>query len=357
MNNDDESVIRNNNIQNDNHEQEVVAEDDGRTDEEQETVIKERRSSIQLIMNNPDLTNQQRRHSIQILMDGRRRDSFGSTFAEAAKNVAAEFTALHAAEGEGGSNTGGSVNYDSSNLSDDDSTLAAKPSAVTNTTAADCVHDSSFLHNEFTKMNAMALNNSSHLQEQLNPMVAFTVLGEPSGNPKEMEKKRPRCNHYKRNCSIISPCCGMVFGCRLCHDECEAQEIPFLKIAQDDENVKKKAKRDEAPAVAVGSVARVEMESSASSEATTRIGSTPHFCQDSSFSSSFAAQREKEEVPTTNPTIGTQTNTRTSFSRRFSLNSIGESDETGDGVHHDIDRFAIKEIICRKCFTRQSSKS
>jgi hypothetical protein len=353
MNSDDES-----NIPNNNHQQQVLAKDDG-ADEEQEIVIKERRSSIQLIMNNPDLTNQQRRHSIQILMDGRRRDSFGSTFAEAAKNVAAEFTSLHAAGGGGGSNNS-SVNYDSSNLlSDDDSMLAAKPSAFMKTAATDYVHDSSLLRNELTKLNnAMELNHSSHPQK-LNPMVAFTVLGEPNGNPKEMEENRPQCNHYKRNCSIISPCCGMVFGCRLCHDECEAQEIPFLKIAQDDdENIKKKAKRDEASAEAVGSVARVEMESSASAEATTsRISNTPHFCQDSSFSSSLAVQREKEQVPSTNPTTGRHTKTRKSLARRFSLNSVGESGETGDGVHHDIDRFAIKEIICRKCFSRQSSKT
>jgi len=31
--------------------------------------------------------------------------------------------------------------------------------------------------------------------------------------------------------------------------------------------------------------------------------------------------------------------------------------EFGDDVHHDIDRFAIEEIICRSCYTRQSSKT
>ena len=25
--------------------------------------------------------------------------------------------------------------------------------------------------------------------------------------------------------------------------------------------------------------------------------------------------------------------------------------------HHNVDRFAIKEIICRECFTKQSSKT
>jgi hypothetical protein len=32
-------------------------------------------------------------------------------------------------------------------------------------------------------------------------------------------KLKNECEHYKRNCSIISKCCGETFGCRLCHDE------------------------------------------------------------------------------------------------------------------------------------------
>ena len=27
------------------------------------------------------------------------------------------------------------------------------------------------------------------------------------------------CVHYERNCNIVAPCCGRVFGCRICHDE------------------------------------------------------------------------------------------------------------------------------------------
>jgi len=34
-----------------------------------------------------------------------------------------------------------------------------------------------------------------------------------------IEDARPKCNHYQRKCSIISPCCGVAFGCRICHDE------------------------------------------------------------------------------------------------------------------------------------------
>lgn len=27
------------------------------------------------------------------------------------------------------------------------------------------------------------------------------------------------CQHYKRNCALVAPCCSKVFTCRLCHDD------------------------------------------------------------------------------------------------------------------------------------------
>jgi hypothetical protein len=34
------------------------------------------------------------------------------------------------------------------------------------------------------------------------------------------------CAHYERNCSVVSPCCGRVFGCRVCHDEISPSSHP-----------------------------------------------------------------------------------------------------------------------------------
>lgn len=34
------------------------------------------------------------------------------------------------------------------------------------------------------------------------------------------EQSRPTCTHYARKCTMIAPCCGGAFGCRICHDEC-----------------------------------------------------------------------------------------------------------------------------------------
>jgi hypothetical protein len=34
------------------------------------------------------------------------------------------------------------------------------------------------------------------------------------------------CVHYERNCNVVSPCCGRVFGCRVCHDEISPSSHP-----------------------------------------------------------------------------------------------------------------------------------
>jgi len=39
----------------------------------------------------------------------------------------------------------------------------------------------------------------------------------PAVPPGVMEEES--CVHYERNCSIVAPCCGRVYGCRVCHDE------------------------------------------------------------------------------------------------------------------------------------------
>jgi hypothetical protein len=86
-----------------------------------------------------------------------------------------------------------------------------------------------------------------------------------------LEQSRPPCTHYKRNCSIVSPCCGRVFGCRLCHDEALEMSVPPMS------------------------------------------------------------------VEFMNPEAATAAGTW--------------------NTDHKIDRFAIQEVICRLCFTRQSSKT
>jgi hypothetical protein len=99
-------------------------------------------------------------------------------------------------------------------------------------------------------------------------------------NAKHAEQKRPPCTHYERKCTLIAPCCGTAFGCRICHDDCVT--LP-PKI-----NPKVKKSR---------------------------------YHRSASLPSSFTSMAQPEDT------------------------------------HHTIDRFAIQEVICRECFTRQSSKT
>ena len=40
-----------------------------------------------------------------------------------------------------------------------------------------------------------------------------------SGGTGEGDEEVVACVHYERKCNVVAPCCGGVFGCRVCHDE------------------------------------------------------------------------------------------------------------------------------------------
>jgi hypothetical protein len=112
-----------------------------------------------------------------------------------------------------------------------------------------------------------------------------------------MEHSRPHCDHYERQCTIISPCCGLPFGCRICHDDCPVLPPPKRQAYQ--------------PVAS-------------------------------------AAQATAAATPAA---------AHGAFERRHSMPLNLENDEFDDDQHHLIDRFAIREVICRTCFTKQSSKT
>lgn len=100
-------------------------------------------------------------------------------------------------------------------------------------------------------------------------------------NTKRAEQTRPHCIHYERNCSMVAPCCGATFGCRICHDD--SPVLPPLIVAKQ---------------------------------------ATGRYARSSSLPGSFTSMPQMPEE-----------------------------------THHNIDRFAVKEVICRECFTKQSSKT
>lgn len=112
------------------------------------------------------------------------------------------------------------------------------------------------------------------------PDSAETCIPISNEQTKRAELTRPNCTHYVRKCTVVSPCCGAAFGCRICHDDC-----PVLPP-----KVNHKLPR--------------------------------RYPRSASLPSSFTAM-----------------------------------DTSCEDTHHNIDRFAIKEVICRECFTKQSSKT
>lgn len=116
-----------------------------------------------------------------------------------------------------------------------------------------------------------------------------------------MEHSRPHCPHYDRQCTIISPCCGLPFGCRICHDDCPVLPPP---------------KRRQGP----------------------------------SYQPVAAAAASSGGPPSADG--GGKMERRRSMPLNFD-----ESDFDDEPQHHLIDRFAIREVICRKCFVKQSSKT
>jgi CHY zinc finger len=198
----------------------------GSMSEEEE---RERRASIKAILADKSISPQSRRRSIQHLMDGRR----GSL---------------------GASTHGGSVNSGGSSVASDASS-----------------NDDTASYHSGVGGPPLTIHTTPHGYEGEDCFEACEQI-------RRMEQSRPPCTHYERNCTMIAPCCGAAFGCRICHDDC-----PILP-----------------PKIEL----RHRMHRSAS------------------LPSSFTT-----------------------------MNSVPQD------THHNIDRFAVKEVICRECFTRQSSKT
>jgi hypothetical protein len=123
---------------------------------------KERRASIKAVMADPNLSPIAKRRSIQHLMDGRR-------------NSLAE----------------GRIPYNQIKTSNNEK---------------ECGSDLS---------QAEANLNAQHYSNPRGAMVVPTC----NEQTKRAEEMRPPCPHYVRNCTLIAPCCGAAFGCRICHDD------------------------------------------------------------------------------------------------------------------------------------------
>lgn len=256
----------------------------------------QRRNSIRDIMADDELTPLEKRKSIQSLMDGRRRSSNGtrssSGSVEGMAQAAQEASEFYSSDTDddcamGDNDTGdGTEQYQYNSAEDPHQQQQQQPNKVDwNTPGGKKQRSASLPGWSEGGMSVVA------------PLAAArgnNVWNDPANLNRRMEKSRPACNHYERNCTIVSPCCGLAFGCRICHDECPVLPMPF-------------SKRQLAQGVTQSRI---------------------------NWQDNVEGVKQKQE-------------------KRRSMPLSFEEEET----HHEIDRFAIKEIICRLCYARQSSKT
>ena len=126
----------------------------------------------------------------------------------------------------------------------------------------------------------------------------------------------PTCTHYSRNCHIVSPCCGATFGCRICHDDCPVLP-PLLE--------QKMMMMCPPVAAEMAGVASLEDDED------------DHHRYNNNTTATTGGRKYQRVLRTS------------SMPTSFSQDCPPE--------HHNVDRFAIREIICRKCYTKQGSKT
>ena len=277
---------------------------------------KARRNSIRDVLADDTLTPIEKRKTIQSMMDGRRRSSNGTSarsssgsvgeMAQAAAEAAEYYTSDTEADEPMGDDQNDSQNGHpyrepsqrsiSSGGSDDDNqaTVGAEQVEMDNLSTRQ-------QQRRQKRSSSMPLWSANSVNA-VAPLAAASsnVWDDPINLNRRMEKSRPPCAHYERNCTIISPCCGLAFGCRICHDECPVLPMPFSKRQ--------------------------------------------------------LLQQEQSGNHNNNAQVAWSENSggvKTKVEKRRSLPLGFDEEET----HHEIDRFAIAECICRLCYTRQSSKT
>ena len=189
--------------------------------------------------------------------------------------------------------------------------------------------------------------------DRINAAAHTTVFGNRIQHVSRlMEQSRPACEHYDRNCTIVAPCCGLAFGCRICHDECPVLPPPIVfprRLSTSD-------------ATNTAAVAVATTHPNAISDHHSCTHATNHsFRQNNNDISSMTAlahtnnnDEGNEEDQKQQPHGVVHHN---KLERRRSLPLEFTTERRPEDNHHLIDRFRIREVICRHCYTRQSSKT
>jgi len=122
----------------------------------------------------------------------------------------------------------------------------------------------------------------------------------------------------------------LAFGCRICHDECPVLPPPL--------SVKKQKQL-------------YDSNDDDDDDGYDDDDNTDHTNDPSSESSNHLTQQAETAAAALDAMDHAAKKSK--VDRRRSMPIDLEEEET----HHEIDRFAIREVICRQCYTRQSSKT
>jgi len=296
-----------------------------------------RRQQIKEIMNSPDLSPKEKSLAVQSLMDGRRRGSMASrrsSMGSACDYSDADGDALmgeasnsnhayalhygygtyrHQDERSIDSSVTSCSNDDNNNNADQDQKPAAATASLSSSTRPRQQQQlqpppgASYRQFHGRSHSLQDWNDTDRIHAAPN----FTGFLSQEATARFMEQSRPVCQHYERKCTFISPCCGLAFGCRICHDDCPSLPPPVVA----------------APAAAASAAAagnHDKMRGAASAAVAESKAPPPHHLN--------------------------------KMERRRSM-PVDLGNMHDEETHHLIDRFAVKEVICRECYTRQSSKT
>lgn len=204
----------------------------------------ERRKQIRAIMADPKLSGAEKSRAVQNLMNPGRRSSMASQTASVASQSSDHFSyvsnmaraARQAAEYYSGSDDEGDAVM--SEFGDD--SMSGHPGDVEyeyndyRSVASSVTHVFDFGEVVGGNRNSAEQPRSQSLQDwnetsraRAAAQASALFRDHPAHVSRLMEQSRPKCEHYDRNCTLVSPCCGLAFGCRICHDECPVLPPPM----------------------------------------------------------------------------------------------------------------------------------
>jgi len=240
------------------------------------------RANIKVIMQNKSLTEIERNKLIQGLMDGRRRASIISDY-NSEGNRRDSFESPERNFPQENNEPSGRAQSPIEIFENPKRDISGECSSTTSSRRRQYKRSYSSFMSEYSDMDT----DEDSFSRQSNPR----------------EVSCEDCSHYERQCNIVAPCCGMISGCRFCHDECEELPPRTDRLMCIDDACKS--------------------------------------CNPSPLSkkSGVSIQEEPDNSVQTEKTLCTFLSAQS------------------HDVHHNIDRFAISEVVCKECNTRQSSKT